>query len=173
MGLKMSLLTVKNLTHSVADKSLYQDASFELNNNDHLGIVGQNGVGKSTLIKLLTGEILSDSGQINWQPKTKYGYLDQYVNLPKELTLYEFLTTAYIDLFQKYKLMEEYYDKYSKKMDENLLVKAGEIHDFLDRNNFYEIDTEIQRVITGLGLSSIGNDHKLARLVVVRDQKLF
>ena len=53
----MSLLTVKNLSQTFIDKTLYEDANFVLNKEDHMGVTGQNGVGKSTLIKILTGEI--------------------------------------------------------------------------------------------------------------------
>ena len=56
----MSLLTVKNLSQTFIDKTLYEDANFVLNKEDHMGVTGQNGVGKSTLIKILTGEITQD-----------------------------------------------------------------------------------------------------------------
>ena len=49
-GWKMSLLTVKDLSQSFIDKTLYEDANFVLNKEDHMGVTGQNGVGKSTLI---------------------------------------------------------------------------------------------------------------------------
>ena len=77
----MSVLTVTNLSHAFIDKTLYEDASFKVERKDHMGIVGQNGVGKSTLIKIITGEILPDAGNIVWQKNTNIGYLDQYANL--------------------------------------------------------------------------------------------
>ena len=60
----MSLLTVKNLSQTFIDKTLYEDANFVLNKVDHMGVTGQNGVGKSTLIKILTGEITQDDGEV-------------------------------------------------------------------------------------------------------------
>lgn len=65
----MGLLTVKDLSQSFIDKTLYEDANFVLNKEDHMGVTGQNGVGKSTLIKILTGEIIPDDGQVKWQNK--------------------------------------------------------------------------------------------------------
>ena len=65
----MSLLTVSGLTQGFAEKTLYEDANFVLNKEDHMGVTGQNGVGKSTLIKILTGEILPDEGSVKWQNK--------------------------------------------------------------------------------------------------------
>ena len=160
----MSLLSVENLSQSFPDKELYQDASFELNKEDHMGIVGQNGAGKSTLIKILTGEILPDKGKIVWQNKVTYGYLDQYADIPKDDTLYEFLTTAYAELFRKRDLMEKYYADYAENLDDKLLDKAGRLQEYLDANNFYDIDTEINRVMTGLGLTDIGKDHIVSEM---------
>ena len=49
---EMSLLEVEKLTHSFGDNVLYRNAGFTLNKGEHIGIVGQNGTGKSTLIKI-------------------------------------------------------------------------------------------------------------------------
>ena len=58
----MSVLTVTGLSQRFLDKVLYQDASFQVNIEDHLGVIGQNGVGKSTLIKILTGALNTGCG---------------------------------------------------------------------------------------------------------------
>ena len=76
----MSLLTVKNLSQTFIDKTLYEDANFVLNKEDHMGVTGQNGVGKSTLIKILTGEIT----QLH-----PYGLLYLKQNLHLHITFYQ------------------------------------------------------------------------------------
>jgi ATPase subunit of ABC transporter with duplicated ATPase domains len=60
----MAILDVKDINYSIANKVLYLNASFTFNKGDHLGIVGQNGVGKSTLINILIGKIEIDNGDI-------------------------------------------------------------------------------------------------------------
>ena len=54
----MPLLEVDDLSMSFADKKLYENASFTLEKGEHMGVVGQNGVGKSTLIKIITEQEL-------------------------------------------------------------------------------------------------------------------
>lgn len=56
----MSLLTITGLSHSYGDHVLYRNAEFTLNKGEHIGIVGQNGTGKSTLIKICTEQVIPD-----------------------------------------------------------------------------------------------------------------
>ena len=67
----MSLLEVEGLSHSFGENTLYRNASFTLNKGEHIGIVGQNGTGKSTLIKICIEKIIPDHGRIIWQPDIK------------------------------------------------------------------------------------------------------
>ena len=83
----MSLLEIDGLTHSFGENVLYKNAGFTLNKGEHIGIVGQNGTGKSTLIKICTEQIIPDSGRIVWQPNTTIGYLDQYAEIDHTLTM--------------------------------------------------------------------------------------
>lgn len=160
----MSLLSVQNLSQSFIDKTLYEDASFVLNKEDHMGVIGQNGVGKSTLIKILTGEIIPDDGQVKWQRKINVGYLDQYAKLQPGVTIRGFLQTAFSSLYQKEQELNQLYARYADNGDSNLLDKAGKLQTYLEENNFYKIDTEIERVASGLGLAELGFDHDVAKL---------
>lgn len=160
----MAVLDVEGLTMSYADKKLYEDASFQLEKHEHMGIVGQNGAGKSTLIKILIGKTLPVDGTIKWQKGVKIGYLDQYVDIPVGMTLIDFLHTAFTELYQLNDQMNKLYADYAEKMDDELLTKAGRIQEKLDANNFYEIETEVERVMNGLGLTDIGKDHVVSEM---------
>lgn len=160
----MSLLTVINLGQSFVDKTLYENANFVLNKEDHMGVTGQNGVGKSTLIKILTGEMLPDEGQIKWNSRVTIGYLDQYAKLTPGVTIRGFLRTAFAPLYQKEQKLNDLYAQYAEKGKEELLVKAGKIQTYLEENNFYGLDTEIERVASGLGLAELGYEHDVTQL---------
>lgn len=160
----MAVLEVTGLTMSFADKKLYSDASFRLEKGEHMGIVGQNGAGKSTLIKLLIGQELPLKGQIKWQKNTKIGYLDQYVDIPDGMTLIEFLHTAFKDLYAINDRMNQLYEDYAKNMDDQLLEQAGRLQAQLDAHDFYNVETRIEQVMTGLGLNEIGKDHVVSKM---------
>lgn len=157
----MSLLEVKNLMMDYPDKILYQDAGFNLEKSEHVGLIGQNGSGKSTLIDIITGKTLPLKGQIIWQNDIKIGYLDQYAQINKQKTLIEFLHSAFEELYAKENLINEYYELYANNLDDKLLEKISYLQEQLEKQDFYDIDTKINKVIDGLNLSEIGINKKI------------
>ena len=107
----MSLLEIEGLTHSFGENVLYKTASFALNKGEHIGIVGQNGTGKSTLIKICTEQIIPDSGRVIWQPNITIGYLDQYAEIDHTLTMKDFLKSAFAKLFEVEAQVMQLYEK--------------------------------------------------------------
>lgn len=160
----MSILTVTGLSQRFIDKQLYTDASFQVNKEDHLGVVGQNGAGKSTLIKILTGQLTPDEGKIVWQKHLHVGYLDQYANLAPGQTIGDFLKTAFADLYAKEAKINAIYADYTTNPDDDLLEKAGMLQQELEAHDFYNLDTRIETVASGLGLLTIGLDHPVDAL---------
>jgi ATPase subunit of ABC transporter with duplicated ATPase domains len=153
--INMSLLEIEGLTHSFGENVLYKNAKFSLNKGEHIGIVGQNGTGKSTLIKICTGQIIPDSGRIVWQPRISVGYLDQYAKIGKGLTMDSFLRSAFSKLYRIEKEMTQLYEK-AGRGDMECLDLAARYQEQLEVHNFYSIDTQIEQVANGLGLSALG-----------------
>ena len=81
----MGFISANNLHKSFGSDEILTDISFEVQKNDHIGLVGRNGCGKTTLFRILTGEIASDGGTVNKSSKTSIGYMRQHVcrNLQK------------------------------------------------------------------------------------------
>ena len=83
------MIQVNNLTKSYGVQSLFKDISFNLSKGDKVGLVGRNGTGKSTLIKILTGEETSDSGEVKTPKNYKIGKLDQHISFSKDTVMKE------------------------------------------------------------------------------------
>lgn len=160
----MSLFEVSGLSHTFGEKPLYLDASFSIIKGEHLGVVGQNGTGKSTLIKILTGEIIPDAGQLKWQPRIKVGALGQYAEVDGAYTITQYLQTAFADLYAAQGLLDGLYQSFAENGDESLLAKAAACQEQLDASGFYSIDSEISRIIFGLGLDALGVDTPMQNL---------
>lgn len=73
----MSLITIEHLTHSYTERKLFDDAFFSLNENEKVGIIGINGTGKSTLLKILAGKEVPDEGAITTAHNLRIAYLPQ------------------------------------------------------------------------------------------------
>ena len=75
------MLNLTNITVSFGGRDLYKNISFQINPKDKIGIVGKNGAGKSTMLKLITGEQKPNSGSINTTNSLSIGYLPQEINV--------------------------------------------------------------------------------------------
>lgn len=159
----MSLLEIENLTHTFGDKQLYKNASLTLNKGEHIGIVGQNGTGKSTLIKLCTRQIMPDTGRVIWQPKITVGYLDQYAEIDVNLSMQDFLKSAFRDLYQLEQEMTKLYERAAGGHTQCLSL-AAKYQEQLEIRDFYSIDTQIEQTAVGLGLLSIGLDRPIMEM---------
>lgn len=163
----MSLLSVDNLSHTFGDRILFKDVSFRLLAEDHVGLVGANGVGKSTLMNIITGQLIHDNGRVEWTPGIHYGYLDQHTVLTPGKSMREVLRDAFLPLFDKEKELNEVTEKMSDATPDELevlLEKMGEIQDVLDAGGFYSVDIKIEEAARGLGLDAIGLDRDVAAL---------
>ncbi len=159
----MSLLEIHGLTHSFGENLLYKNAELTLNKGEHIGIVGQNGTGKSTLVKICTDQVLPDAGEIIWQANTSIGYLDQYAEIDHSLTMRDFLKSAFSRLYQIEAEMALLYEK-AANGDMGCLGRAAQLQECLETEDFYSIDTRIEQVASGLGLFAVGLDRTIDQM---------
>lgn len=163
----MAILTVEKLGHSFGDRILFKDVSFRIVEGEHVGLVGANGVGKSTMMSILTGQLIHDEGRVEWLPNTHYGYLDQHAVLTPGRSMRETLSDAFLPLYKKEEQLNEITGKMaeaSPEQLEELLEEMAEIQDALDAGDFYTLDMKIDEVARGLGLDAIGLDRDVTAL---------
>ena len=114
----MSILNAENITHSFGGRQILEDASFRLLKGEHIGLIGANGEGKSTFLKIITGEIMPENGKVEWCRHITYGYLDQYSTLEKGKTIMDVLRGAFSHLADLEAEMLGIYDKMAEATDE-------------------------------------------------------
>lgn len=85
----MNLITAEHLTHSYTERLLLDDTSFSLGENEKVGIIGINGTGKSTLLKILAGIVEPDNGKITMGRNLRIGYLSQKPEFANKITALE------------------------------------------------------------------------------------
>lgn len=163
----MSVLIVENLNHGFADRTLFRDVSFRLQPGEHVGLVGANGTGKSTMMSIITRQQIPDSGKIEWMPKIEYGYLDQHTKLQAGKTIRDVLKDAFLPLLEleqeNLQIAEQMADATPEEL-ETLLERMGENQDRLETSGFYLIDAKVDEIANALGLSAIGLERDVASL---------
>lgn len=162
------LVTVENLNLTYDKKRLFNNASFRILENEKIGLIGNNGAGKSTLIQILCGNVIPDSGSITFDKNIKVGYLDQYMNINKKLSIEEYLKEAFVKLFDEEKRMNEMLDTMKSTTDlvllERLVRITSQISEELEKNDFYALNSKILKIATGLGVVNYGMNTKLDHL---------
>lgn len=134
----MNVLSVNNLAKSVKDENLFQDVTFGLNQGEHLGLIGKNGAGKSTFLKLIAGLLLPDEGSIALNKSCKLGFLQQDVVYESTTTIESFLSDYQdpeIELLKRY-----------KNGDHSVSEKVETLH-------LWDIETNYKRYLEQLGVN--------------------
>lgn len=156
----MSVLEINNLKFSYGDKQLFNSLNMRLFASDHLGLVGMNGVGKTTLLNLIAGKIDPDEGSIKWLSGVNYSYLDQHLKVYDSLTIYEYLYKVYDELYEIEDRMNKLYKSLETAHEseyDKILNKAYNLQMILEEKEFYSIKSKITNVISGLGINLDSN----------------
>lgn len=155
----MSILTVKNLSHGFGDRAIFNDVSFRLLKGEHIGLIGANGEGKSTFMNIITDTLEPDEGTVTWSKHVRVGYLDQHTSLDPSMSIKDVLKTAFQYLFDLEAETQNIYEKMGEVSPEELEVlmeEVGNIQDILTNNDFYVIDSKVEEIAKGLGLTDVG-----------------
>jgi len=140
------MIKVENFSFSYADKELYNDISFEIEENNHYGLIGTNGSGKSTLISIiLDPEDYMFDGKISIQSDIRIGYISQFIDisLDEHMTVFEYIGQLQIAYREKLIKMEhnmatcdnldELLEEYQKQLDEYELIGGDEFYSTIDK----------------------------------------
>ena len=165
----MSILNVEHLSHSFGDRVIFDDVSFRLLKGEHIGLIGANGEGKSTFMKIVTGQLVPEEGKVEWAKHVITGYMDQTAILTKGSTIRMVLQTAFDELFEMESRMNQLYmdmadESISEAQMDEMMSEAGSLADVLNAHDFYMIDAKIDEVSRALGLYDLGLDRDVVDL---------
>src|ERR671912_1561149 len=96
----MPIATAHNLTKSYAGENVFRGVSFEIQERDRVALVGANGTGKTTLLRIVAGIEKPDAGGVSFTSGTRLGYLPQEVKFPPGLTLRQHVLGAFQKLIE-------------------------------------------------------------------------
>jgi len=153
----MSIFNMKNVTQTYGADTIFSDLSLDINTPKKIGLIGQNGEGKTTLLKLIAGIEQPSTGAISWQKNLTIGLLAQLPKQDDHLLVYKILAKSFSDVF----LLENKMEQISLQMSdptanlEKLLNQYGQLQQDFEELGGYEVDASIRRVASGLQLDSL------------------
>ncbi|OYQ36889.1 glycosyl transferase family 2 [Flavobacterium cyanobacteriorum] len=151
------MLNIHNLSVSFGGTYLFEEVTFRLGAGDRVGLVGKNGAGKSTMLKILSGELQPDSGTIASEKEIKIGFLKQDIDFVKGRTVLDEAYQAFDEIKRAEGKIEEINHQLATRTDYESEEYSKLIEDLSDYTHHYEIlggynyvgDTE--KILLGLG----------------------
>ena len=163
----MALISVRNLKKTYGPKLIFENVSFELNPKDRVSLVGRNGTGKTTILKIITDKEYADEGDIYKKKDIRIGYLEQEPDYGN-LTAREVICLAKENLKEVNNYIDSLVEKMSYETDGNLLMKLSERYDraLNEYANLggYEFESDIAKVANGLKISDRLMDMPFSKL---------
>ncbi len=161
------ILSCSHITKAFGEDTILSDVSFHINDNEKCAVVGINGVGKTTLLRIITGELGADSGEVIFSKNASFGYLRQYQPLDSENTIYEEIKSAKADIFELEKRIRSLESKMRSASDNELEKMYSEYNRTMteyERLGGYACESEITGIIKGLGFSEDSFNQKINTL---------
>ena len=144
----MNLMTLENISKSYSEKNLLENISFGINEGEKIGIIGVNGTGKSTLLKIIAGFEVADGGTITKANKVRVEYLPQNPDYNEDYTVLEQVfkgTSEEMRLLLEY---EETLEKLNSDYSDSLNSKLISLQDKIDALNLWDLESEAKTVLT-------------------------
>ncbi len=149
----MHVLTLENIAKSYSDKTLFDDINFSINDTDKIGLIGVNGTGKSTLLKIIAGVEYPDTGQILTMKNIRIGYLSQSPDFDLDATVIEQVFQGDSDILQLVRDYETVTEDLEKTPDDKTLIdKQLDLMNKMNAKNAWELESQVKMVLTKLGV---------------------
>ena len=151
------MLNISNLSIHYGNRYLFDSVSIAVRPLDRIGLVGRNGTGKSTLLKIITGEELPEEGTISMPNDYTLGYLAQEMETGSELSIYEETATALVVLQELERRIEAIGIELGERTDYESDEYTALVNELTDSDQHFgnlgghTMEADIEQVLTGLG----------------------
>lgn len=150
----MSLITVTDLSKSFGAVDLFQNVSFSVSKGARLALIGPNGCGKTTLLRILLGAEEPSAGTVRRAHNLRMGYLPQEAAPTTTGTLWEFCQSVFADLLERQRELERLEQSLAhREQHPQTLTRYGQLQEEFERLGGYNFQTRIRQVLSGLGFA--------------------
>lgn len=158
----MALISLKNVDISFGGPLLLDKANLQIEKGERVCLLGRNGEGKSTMIKIFNEEIEPDKGEVFRQPGLRVGFLNQEVPKGAKGTVFDIITTG---LGKKGKLLSEYHkisNQIATEQNESLIKKLDKVQHELESDGGWLVQQRVEKIITRMELDEDADFNSLS-----------
>ena len=167
----MNVLDVQNLTLSFGENELFSNISFDIKEREKVGFVGVNGVGKTSLFKIITGEYLPDSGNCFISKNVKLGYMQQHT-CSENNTVWGELVSVFSDLIEIEKRLDEISEELKTNHSHELIELQDNLTNEFNLNGGLTYKSMTRSALIGLGFDESDFEKSTSKLSGGQKSKL-
>lgn len=161
------VLDCQSLSKSFGINELFKNVSFHINDNEKAALIGVNGCGKTTLLKIIVGELSADSGQVIMSAGARFSYLAQHQDIFGSLSLFDYVIDAKKDLLDiEAQLRQLEKDMPNAEGDEleHMMSRYSSLTHSFELENGYAVKSEVTGILKGLGFDESEFDRPVSTL---------
>ena len=157
----MSLIRLRNINVSFGGPSILEGVSLSIDSGERLCLLGRNGTGKSTLLKVIAGEVKAESGEIEYKQSLKLAVLDQQPRLDISGTIFDVVAMG---LGENAKLLQDYHHAlhdFTENNNDQTIAELARAQDQVDINDAWQLNQQVEEVLSRMELD--GDDEYSAQ----------
>lgn len=149
------MLAINNLSYFIGGRALYENASLHIKPKDKIGLIGLNGKGKSTLLKLINGEYTIDGGEISRSKDCTLGFLNQdLLSYQSEDSILNVAMMAFEEAVDAHKKIEAILKKLETEYSDQLIEKLTKLQEKFERLEGYSMQAKAEEILEGIGFKT-------------------
>lgn len=149
------MISINNLSYYIGDRALYDEASLFITPKDRIGLIGLNGTGKSTLLKMMVGEVQPSGGEINKSKETTIGFLNQdLLSYQSDDSILEVAMQAFEETLKLQHQIDEILKKMETEYDDALVDRLAKLQERFETNDGYALQAKAEAILEGIGFNT-------------------
>lgn len=149
------MISITNLSFHFGARPMYEEANLHIKPNDRIGLIGANGTGKSTLLRIITGEYQPDGGSISMAKDCTIGFLNQdLLSYQTQDSILHVVMQAFQRALDVHEEMEKVLHEMETNYREELVEQLGELQEEYERLDGFTLQARAEEILEGLGFST-------------------
>ncbi|MGI4729432.1 MAG: ABC-F family ATP-binding cassette domain-containing protein [Janthinobacterium lividum] len=157
------MIAINDLTYEIGSRALYDEANWHIKPGEKIGLIGANGTGKTTLLKLIVGDLKATSGTISKSKELSIGYLNQdLLSYASDKSILHVAMEAFARQNQLHDEIEDLLKKLETDYSEDVLHKLSDKQSEFEALDGYNIEYKAHEILAGLGFGEAETQRKLS-----------